>query len=48
MRGQFDEAAFHAMKAVEVAVREAGGFSPADLGLDLMRKAFHEENGAVD
>jgi uncharacterized protein (TIGR02391 family) len=35
------------MKAVEVSVREAGGFSSGDLGVDLMRKAFHEDNGPL-
>jgi hypothetical protein len=29
-----------AFKAVEVAVREAGGFGPTDLGVSLMRKAL--------
>jgi uncharacterized protein (TIGR02391 family) len=35
------------MKAVEVAVREAGGFTAADLGTDLMRDAFHEDRGPL-
>jgi uncharacterized protein (TIGR02391 family) len=47
MRGEYDVAAFQAMKAVEVAVREAGGFGFGDLGIDLMRKAFHEDNGPL-
>jgi uncharacterized protein (TIGR02391 family) len=47
IRGEFDVAVFQAMKAVEVSVREAGGFTTADLGVDLMRKAFHEENGPL-
>jgi uncharacterized protein (TIGR02391 family) len=47
MRSEFDVAAFQAMKAVEVAVREAGGFTAADLGTDLMRAAFHEEKGPL-
>jgi hypothetical protein len=47
MRGEYDVAAFQAMKAVEVAVRDAGGFSAGDLGVDLMRKAFHEDTGPL-
>lgn len=47
MRGEYDVAVFQAMKAVEVSVREAGGFNPGDLGTDLMRKAFHEDNGPL-
>lgn len=47
MRGEYDVAVFQAMKAVEVYVREAGGFSAADLGTDLMRRAFHEETGPL-
>jgi hypothetical protein len=41
MRGEYDVAVFQAMKAVEVYVREAGGFAASDLGTDLMRRAFH-------
>jgi uncharacterized protein (TIGR02391 family) len=44
---QFDTAVFQAMKAVEVSVHEAGGFAASDLGTDLMRKAFHEDNGPL-
>ena len=47
MRGEYDTAVFQAMKAVEVSVREAGGFTASDLGTDLMRKAFHEDNGPL-
>jgi uncharacterized protein (TIGR02391 family) len=47
MRGEFDAAVFHAFKAVEVAVREVGGFSPSDIGVDLMRKAFNPANGPL-
>ena len=46
-RGKFDTAVFEAMKAVEVAVREAGGFAAADIGSSLMRKAFNVENGPL-
>ena len=47
MRGEYDVAVFQAMKAVEVYVRDAGGFSADELGTDLMRKAFHEETGPL-
>jgi uncharacterized protein (TIGR02391 family) len=47
MRGEFDSAAFQAMKAVEVSVREAANLSAADLGVNLMRKAFNPENGLL-
>jgi uncharacterized protein (TIGR02391 family) len=47
MRGEFDIAVFQAMKAVEVSVREAGGFGAGDLGTPLMRSAFHEETGPL-
>jgi uncharacterized protein (TIGR02391 family) len=46
-RGKYDTAVFEAMKAVEVAVRDAGQFGASDLGRDLMRKAFHPENGPL-
>jgi uncharacterized protein (TIGR02391 family) len=28
-------------------VRDAGGFSASDLGVDLMRKTFHEDKGPL-
>lgn len=40
LRGDYDTAVFQAFKEVEVAVREAGGFLPTDIGVSLMRKAF--------
>jgi uncharacterized protein (TIGR02391 family) len=46
MRGEFDVAVFQAMKAVEVAVREASGLT-ADLGVRLMRKAFDPKSGPL-
>jgi len=46
-RGKYDTAVFEAMKAVEVAVREAAGLSAADIGKDLMRKAFDVKNGPL-
>jgi Protein of unknown function (Hypoth_ymh) len=39
-RGKYDTAVFEAMKAVEVAVREAAGLAAKDIGYSLMRTAF--------
>lgn len=47
VRGDYDAAAFKAFKAVEVAVREAGGFSNADYGKGLMHKAFRVDGGPL-
>lgn len=46
-RGRYDTAVFEAMKAVEVAVREAARLGASDLGVDLMRKAFQAETGPL-
>jgi uncharacterized protein (TIGR02391 family) len=46
-RGKYDTAVFEAMKAVEVAVRDAAGLSAQDLGTALMRKAFAPEDGVL-
>ena len=47
MRGEYDVAVFQAMKAVEVAVREATGLDSALLGVKLMRAAFAPETGPL-
>ena len=47
MRNEFDSAVLFAFKAVEVAVREAGSFAETDIGVALMRKAFHPRNGPL-
>ncbi len=47
LRGDYDSAVFKAFKEVEVAVRAAGGFADSDLGVDLMRKAFHPQTGPL-
>jgi uncharacterized protein (TIGR02391 family) len=47
MRGEFDVAAFQAMKAVEVSVREAAGLGNDLVGVPLMRKAFAPEKGPL-
>ncbi len=46
-RGEYDTAVFSAFKAVEEAVREAGGYSLTDIGTDLMRKAFAADSGPL-
>jgi uncharacterized protein (TIGR02391 family) len=47
MRGEFDVAAFQAMKAVEVAVRDATALPDSLLGTKLMQAAFAPENGPL-
>jgi uncharacterized protein (TIGR02391 family) len=47
MRGEFDVAVFQAMKAVEVAVREAAEFGDEVIGVSLMRQAFLPEGGRL-
>ncbi len=46
-RGKYDTAVFEAMKAVEVAVRDAAGLAASDIGKDLMRKAFDVKSGVL-
>jgi uncharacterized protein (TIGR02391 family) len=46
-RSKYDTAVFEAMKAVEVAVREAAGLTPKDIGTDLMRAAFNVKDGPL-
>ncbi len=48
MRGEFDVAAFQAMKAVEVLVREASGLGGSLLGVKLMREAFRDDGPLAD
>lgn len=47
IRAEYDVAVFQAMKAVEVAVREASGLGADELGVNLMRKAFNVDNGPL-
>jgi uncharacterized protein (TIGR02391 family) len=47
MRTEFDVAVFQAMKAVEVAVREAAGLPASTIGVRLMREAFAPSNGKL-
>lgn len=46
-RGQLETAVFNSFKAVEEAVRDAGGYGPTDIGIALMRKAFDKTNGPL-
>ena len=46
-RGDLAEAVFMAFRAVEEAVREAGGFAATDVGTELMRKAFDPVKGPL-
>lgn len=46
-RGEYDVAAFLAMKAVEVRVREAAGFGANKIGKVLMQDAFSPERGPL-
>lgn len=47
-RGDFETAVVNAMKAVEISVRNAGGYAATDLGADLMRKAFDPNENTAD
>jgi len=47
LRGEYDTAVFKAFREVEVAVRNAGGYAPEDIGVPLMRKAFDTKTGRL-
>jgi uncharacterized protein (TIGR02391 family) len=47
MRGEFDVAAFQAMKVIEVWVREASGLGNNLVGVPLMREAFAPDRGVL-
>lgn len=47
VRGDLETAVFKAFRAVEIAVRDAGGFADTDIGVDLMRKAFDANAGSL-
>jgi Resolvase, N terminal domain len=45
VRGAYDVAVMLPMKRVEIAVREAAGYGPGEIGVALMRRAFDLDNG---
>jgi uncharacterized protein (TIGR02391 family) len=47
LRSDFESAVFEAFKEVEIRVRNIGGFTSDDLGVQLMRKAFKPESGPL-
>lgn len=47
IRGDFDTAVFKAFRAVEMVVRENCEYGPEDLGVNMMRKAFHPKDGPL-
>lgn len=47
MRTDFDNAVFEAMKAVEIAVREAAGYGPEKIGINLIQEAFSQTKGPL-
>jgi uncharacterized protein (TIGR02391 family) len=46
-RGELADAVFAAFRAVEEAVRYAGSYGPAEIGVELMRKAFDPKGGPL-
>jgi uncharacterized protein (TIGR02391 family) len=47
LNAEYDTAVFQALREVEVAVRNASGFAPTDMGAALMRKAFDPKTGPL-
>ena len=47
VRGDLDVAILLAMKEVEVRVRDAAGLRQTDLGVTMMRSAFHKDTGPL-
>lgn len=45
--GEYELAAFAAMRAVEIRVRELGGYRDSDIGQPMMRNAFHVDTGPL-
>jgi uncharacterized protein (TIGR02391 family) len=45
--GEYELAAFAAMREVEIRVRMLGGYSAKDVGIKLVRAAFHAETGPL-
>jgi uncharacterized protein (TIGR02391 family) len=47
IRGDYEGAVFKALREVEIAVRKSGGYPNRLIGTDLMRRAFHPDDGAL-
>lgn len=47
MRGAYPTAVFEAMRAVEIAVRDAAGFAQSEHGVPMIRKAFNAKGGPL-
>jgi uncharacterized protein (TIGR02391 family) len=47
MRGAYETAVFEAMRAVEIAVRDAAGLDQSDHGVPMIRKAFRPQVGPL-
>jgi uncharacterized protein (TIGR02391 family) len=47
MKGDYDTAVFKAFKTLEDAVRSRAGFGNDSIGVPLMRKAFHPDDGPL-
>ena len=47
MRGEYDVAVFQAMKQVEISVRRTATMADSEVGVSLMRKAFHTTDGRL-
>jgi uncharacterized protein (TIGR02391 family) len=48
VNGDYSSSIFAAFKEIEVAVREVGGFTNSDIGVDLMKKAFRNGGKLAD
>lgn len=46
--GEYEQGVFASMKAVEVRVRDLGGFDEDVIGVDLMNQAFGRDGPLVD
>jgi uncharacterized protein (TIGR02391 family) len=47
LRGDYDTCVFQAFHTVEVEVRRAAGLADTDIGVALMRQAFHQDTGRL-
>lgn len=47
IRGEYDTAVFQAYKELEVKIREASAAKADDIGVPMVRKAFHPQSGPL-